>query len=67
VTVTPGGTVILKSTLQSALAHARLDRTRRPPDTDCMTAGGRACWSYMIVSVTWTLLTGPDATCTWPP
>ena len=30
-------------------------------------AGGRVCWSYMIVSVTWTLLTGPDATCTWPP
>src|SRR6185437_5023574 len=67
VAVTPGGTVILKSTLQPVLAHAVLDRASRPSDTACTTAGSRTCWSYMIVSVTWTLLTGPDATCTWPP
>ncbi len=65
--VTPGGTVALKSTVQPESSHAGSLRTRRPPETDCITAGGVFPLSYMIVSVTWTLLTGPDATCTWPP
>ena len=57
-TVTPNGTVRLKLTVQFALSHAGSDRLRRPPDTDCVTAGTPPpCWSYMIVSVTWTRLT----------
>ena len=40
VAVTSDGTVIAKLTLQSELAHARAARLRRPPDTDCATAGG---------------------------
>src|SRR4029078_8318687 len=67
VAVTPGGTVILKSTLQPVLAHARLDRASRPSDTACTTAGSRTCWSYMIVSGTWALLTRADGPCPWPP
>ena len=67
-TVTPNGTVRLKLTLQFTLAHAGSDRVRRPPDTDCATAGGPSpWWSYMIVSVTWTRLTCPAVTCTSPP
>ena len=67
-TVTPNGTVRLKLTLQFTLAHAGSDRVRRPPDTDCATAGGPSPWgSYMIVSVTWTRLTCPAVTCTSPP
>ena len=57
-TVTPNGTVRLKLTPQSELPQAGSDRLRRPPDTDCAIAGTPPpCWSYMIVSVTWTRLT----------
>ena len=67
VTVTSAGTVTSKSTVQPEFEHAGSDRLRRPPDTDCVTTGGWVPWSYATVSVTWTWLTWPDVTCTWPP
>jgi hypothetical protein len=39
VTVTPGGTFTAKLTEQLSFAHARSARKKRPPDTDCTTAG----------------------------
>ena len=39
VAVTSGGTVSAKLTLQPEVAHAGALRLRRPPDTDCTTAG----------------------------
>ena len=66
--MTPGGTVTLKSTLQCELAHARLGQGQAAAGYRLHHGGRRVSrWSYMIVSVTWTRLTGPDATCTWPP
>ncbi len=68
VTVTPGGAVTAKPTEQPEDAHAGAARVSRPPDTDCVTAGGPpSWWSYHSVSVTCTRLVELVVTRTGPP